>query len=149
LDSYRHWGAADEDRGIRFTGNWREFLPIAATNALLIIVTLGVYRFWATARQRRYLWSRTHVIDDSLEWTGTGKEMFLGFLIVFLALIPVIGLIWLALFLFTGNDLAKLLGGLLLLAIYGGLFYMTGVASIRALRYRLSRTYWHGIRGGS
>ena len=29
------------------------------------------------------------------------------------------------------------------------LFYLTGVAYFRALRYRLSRTYWRGIRGGS
>ena len=80
--------AAGSGRAIEFTGNWREYLPIAATNALLIIATLGIYRFWATARQRRYLWSRTHVIDDSLEWTGTGKEMFIGFLIVLAILIP-------------------------------------------------------------
>src|SRR5215212_624622 len=80
--------AAVPDRAVRFTGTWREYLPIAATNALLIIVTLGVYRFWATARQRRYLWSRTHVIDDALEWTGTGKEMFIGFLIVIAILAP-------------------------------------------------------------
>lgn len=38
------------ERAIRFTGNWREYLPIAATNVLLIIVTLGIYRFWAKAR---------------------------------------------------------------------------------------------------
>jgi len=140
---------ARRERAFEWTGTWQEFLPIALTNLLLTIVTLGIYRFWAKARERQYFWSRTRFLDDHLEWTGTGKEMFLGFLMVFLALIPVIGLIWLALFLFTGNDLAKLLGGLLLLAVYGGLFYMTGVASIRALRYRLSRTYWHGIRGGS
>lgn len=76
------------DRAIRFTGNWREYLPIAATNVLLIVVTLGVYRFWAKARERRYLWSRTEVIDDALEWTGTGKEMFFGFLMAALILLP-------------------------------------------------------------
>lgn len=138
-----------DGRAFEFTGTWQEFLPIALTNLLLTIVTLGIYRFWAKARERQYFWSRTRLWDDQLEWTGTGMEMFLGFLIVFLALIPVIGLVWLAAFLFTGNDLAKLLGSLLLLAVYGGLFYLTGVASLRALRYRLSRTYWHGIRGGS
>ena len=74
--------AAGADRAVRFTGSWREYLPIAATNVLLTIVTLGVYRFWATARQRRYLWSRTEVIGDRLEWSGTGKEMFIGFLMV-------------------------------------------------------------------
>ena len=127
-------------RAFEFTGTWQEFLPIALTNLLLTIVTLGIYRFWAKARERQYFWSRTRFVDDHLEWTGTGLEMFLGFLIVFLALIPIVGLIWLAFFLFTGNDLAKLLGGLLLLVIYGGFFYMTGVAALRALRYRLSRT---------
>jgi uncharacterized membrane protein YjgN (DUF898 family) len=135
--------------GFEFTGRWQEFLPIALTNLLLTIVTLGIYRFWATARERQYFWSRTRFFDDHLEWTGTGKEMFLGFLVVVLALIPVFGLVFLALYLFTGNSIAKLLGGVLLLAVYGGLFYLTGVASLRALRYRLSRTYWHGIRGGS
>src|SRR5215468_5019817 len=78
----------DDGRAIRFTGSWREYLPIAVTNALLTICTLGIYRFWAAARQRRYLWSRTELIDDTLEWTGTGKEMFLGFLIVMLVLAP-------------------------------------------------------------
>ena len=136
-------------RAFEFTGRWQEFLPIALTNLLLTIVTLGIYRFWAKARERQYFWSRTRFLDDHLEWTGTGKEMFLGFLIVFLAFIPVIGLIYLAMYLFTGNALAKLLGGLLILGVYLGLFYMTGVAVLRALRYRLSRTYWHGIRGGS
>jgi uncharacterized membrane protein YjgN (DUF898 family) len=80
--------AAGADRAVRFTGSWREYLPIAATNVLLTIVTLGVYRFWATARQRRYLWSRTEVIGDRLEWSGTGKEMFIGFLMVMAVLIP-------------------------------------------------------------
>lgn len=134
---------------LEFTGRWQEFLPIALTNLLLTVVTLGIYRFWAKARERQYLWSRTRFYDDHFDWTGTGKEMFLGFLIVVLGLIPVIGLFFLAAYLFTGNSIAQLLGLVLLFSLYTGLFYITGVASLRALRYRLSRTYWHGIRGGS
>ena len=42
MDRHHEWAAAGDDRAIRFTGNWREYLPIAATNALLIICTLGV-----------------------------------------------------------------------------------------------------------
>jgi len=53
MDAYTSAAAAGPDRAVRFTGSWREYLPIAATNALLIICTLGVYRFWASARQRR------------------------------------------------------------------------------------------------
>src|SRR3954469_7054606 len=88
MDALTTAAAAGESRAIRFTGTWREYLPIAITNALLIVCTLGIYRFWATARQRRYLWSRTHFIDDSFEWTGTGKEMFIGFVIVMCVLAP-------------------------------------------------------------
>jgi uncharacterized membrane protein YjgN (DUF898 family) len=140
--------ASADDRAIRFTGNWREYLPIAVTNALLIICTLGVYRFWASARQRRYLWSRTHVIDDTLEWTGTGKEMFLGFLIVIAVLAPFFLFIQ---FLFPaliarGKEQAAF-GVIFLFEV--GLLYLGGFARFRALRYRLSRSYWHGIRGGS
>ncbi|HVM22225.1 MAG TPA: YjgN family protein [Sphingomicrobium sp.] len=149
MDSYTTSDAAEEGpRAIRFTGNWREYLPIAATNALLIIVTLGIYRFWATARQRRYLWSRTHVIDDCLEWTGTGKEMFIGFLLVIAVLAPFFLFIQ---FLFPallarGQEQAAI--GILTL-FYIAIIYLGGFARFRALRYRLSRSWWHGIRGGS
>lgn len=139
---------ADARPAVEFTGSWREYLPIAVTNALLIICTLGVYRFWASARQRRYLWSRTVLIDDCLEWTGTGKEMFLGFLIV----ICVIGPFFLFIqFLFPAlmarGKLDAAVGIFTLFEL--AIIYLFGIARFRALRYRLSRSWWHGIRGGS
>lgn len=136
------------ESAFRFTGDWREFLPIALTNFALTIVTLGIYRFWAKARERRYLWSRTHFIDDAFEWTGTGKEMFVGFLIVTAVLLPAILIINFGLeaLVLRGQHLAA---GALFVAIYGGLYYLYHVARFRALRYRLSRSWWHGIRGGS
>jgi uncharacterized membrane protein YjgN (DUF898 family) len=148
MDNHMGRAAAGDDRAIRFTGNWREYLPIAATNALLIICTLGVYRFWATARQRRYLWSRTQVIDDTLEWTGTGKEMFIGFLIVIAILAPFFLFIQFLLpaMAARGHGVAA---GLIIILFYVALIYLGGFARFRALRYRLSRTFWHGIRGGS
>jgi uncharacterized membrane protein YjgN (DUF898 family) len=149
MDSVRDWAAAGDDRAIRFTGNWREYLPIAATNALLIICTLGVYRFWASARQRRYLWSRTHVIDDTLEWTGSGKEMFLGFLmVVVVVLLPLFLFIqFLFPYLMLHDKKEAAFGIFFLFEI--ALLYLGGFARFRALRYRLSRSWWHGIRGGS
>lgn len=139
---------AAQERAVRFTGSWREYLPIAATNVLLIIVTLGIYRFWAAARQRRYLWSRTEVMGDRLEWSGTGKEMFIGFLVVSAFLLPFFLFFQ---FLFPamvarGKEAAA--GGIFLLFELA-LLYLSGVARFRALRYRLSRTWWRGIRGGS
>ena len=136
------------DSAIRFTGTWQEFLPIALTNLLLTVVTLGIYRFWAKARERRYLWSRTQFVDDALEWTGTGTEMLVGFLIVMAMLLP-------ALLILNFGIEAMVLRGMFVAAgvtafvLYGALFYLYHVARFRSLRYRLSRTYWRGIRGGS
>lgn len=134
--------------GFEFYGDWRQFAPIAFTNLLLTIVTLGIYHFWGKTRVRRYLWSNTRFIDDRLEWTGTGLELFIGYVIatvLFLLPFAVINLIVQGV-LMRGHEGAA---GLIVLLMYGALMYLFGVAVFRALRYRLSRTYWHGIRGGS
>lgn len=141
----RHAGG---ESAFGFSGSWREYAPIAFTNLLLTIVTLGVYSFWARARTRRYLWSRTRFIDDRLEWTGTGLELFIGYLLaIVLFLVPagVLNFVIQSMVL-RGHVGAAGAGGLL---IYIGLLTLVGVARFRAVRYRLSRTFWHGIRGGS
>ena len=137
-----------DESAFRFEGTWQEFAPIAITNLLLTIVTLGIYRFWATARERRYFWSRSRFVDETLEWNGTGLELFIGFLLVaVLFFIPF----------FVVNQVAQgmilrgeeAMGALLFFAPFPFFFYLMGVARFRALRYRLSRTRWRGIRGGS
>lgn len=132
----------------QFTGTWRDYAPIAFTNLLLTIVTLGVYSFWARARTRRFLWSRTRFIDDRLEWTGTGLELFIGYVIAFFVVLLPLGIVNLVLqgVLMRGHQGAA---GLMTLIVYALVLYFVGVARFRALRYRLSRTRWHGIRGGS
>jgi uncharacterized membrane protein YjgN (DUF898 family) len=139
---------APATRAFAFDGNWREYAPIAFTNLLLTIVTLGVYTFWARTRTRQYLWSRTRFIDDRLEWTGTGLELLIGYVLaIFLFILPVgvIQFLLQALALRGQEGLAALLGFVMVIAIN----YLAGVAIFRGLRYRLSRTFWHGIRGGS
>jgi uncharacterized membrane protein YjgN (DUF898 family) len=142
-------GIGNEDNtAFEFEGRWQEFLPVSITNALLNLVTLGIYQFWATTRERRYLWSKTRFIDDRLEWTGTGLELFFGFLIALVIFfVPIIALQFLiqALLLQDQGFLAGLLG----LGFYFIILYLTGLAIFRGLRYRLSRTSWHGIHGGS
>lgn len=142
----QEWDADESAFG--FYGNWKEFLPIAATNLLLTLVTLGIYRFWATTRERRYFWSRTRFIDERLEWSGTGLELLIGFLLV-------LGLVFLPLFLLQFAAYGMMMRGqtltlgILFALFYLFLFYLFGVAKFRALRYRLSRSWWRGIRGGS
>lgn len=131
-----------------FDGNWIDFAKIALPNLLLTIVTLGIYRFWATTRERQYLWSHTRFVDERLEWTGKGMELFIGFVLVLLLFaLPffILGIVTESLILRGQEGLA--LG--LTFASFFLILYLTGLARYRALRYRLSRTRWRGIRGGS
>lgn len=141
-------GKPGSDSAIQFTATWRDYAPIALTNLALTIVTLGIYRFWATARTRQFLWSHTRFIGDPLEWTGTGKELFIGFLMAMLILLPV-GLAWQLLMPWLTTHDHGAIAGVMGLIAYGVFLAFIGLARFRALRYRLSRTLWRGIRGGS
>lgn len=134
----------NEGSAFQFHGNWVDFLKIAIANLFLTIITLGIYRFWATTREREYLWSQTQFIDERFEWTGTGKELFIGFLLVAVLFLIPFSIIYTVTSLFS-------LGGAIIFYLIGliMIFYFVGLAKYRMLRYRLSRTYWHGIRGGS
>jgi uncharacterized membrane protein YjgN (DUF898 family) len=81
-----------------------------------------------------------------LHYTGTGKELFLGFLIVFgVFFVPVL-LAGLVVALWAGPE-SRLLT-VFQFFVYVVSFLLIGVAIHRAQRYRLSRTNWRGIRGG-
>mgnify|MGYP006314918883 FL=1 len=139
---------AQRHSAFRFHGTWQEFAGIAFPNLLLTIVTLGIYRFWATTREREYLWGKTDFIDERLEWTGRGIELFIGFIMVFFLIgLPIFVIQMISQGLIFRGETIIAIGVTVLMFIM--LFYLTGVAYFRALRYRLSRTYWRGIRGGS
>ncbi len=133
---------------LRHHGEVFELFGIYMVNMLLTIVTLGVYRFWAKTRFRRYLWSHTEFLEDRFEYTGTGKELFIGFLIVFAFLIAVLAAYTVA---FTMIWPDWVTDGKLNLLYQAPLFIasipLVGIARFRARRYRLSRTLWRGIRG--
>ncbi|MFE0757816.1 DUF898 family protein [Inquilinus sp. NPDC058860] len=115
---------------------------------LLSVVTLGIYNFWGRTQIRRAIWGAVSVDGEPFEYTGTGKELFFGFLKA-IALLISIGL---ALFVigWVGGMLARSRIGLLLasLAFYLIVAALAVAAVYLATRYRLSRTLWRGIRFG-
>ena len=114
-------------------------------NAILKIVTLGVYQFWGKTEVRKRIWSAVRIDGEPLEYTGTGMEMFKGFLFVFaIVLIPAL-LIPLVLVFAAGPNSPALV--IYQLVAYVVFLYLFGVAVYRAQRYRLTRTRWRGIRG--
>jgi uncharacterized membrane protein YjgN (DUF898 family) len=74
--------------------------------------------------------------------------MFIGFLIVSALLVPFFLFVQIAFPAMLARGMNEAAGGLFFL-FYIGLIYLGGVARFRALRYRFSRSWWRGIRGGS
>ncbi len=127
-----------------YDGTAGPIAKIAIVNAVLGLLTLGIYRFWGKTRMRQYLWSRVTVLGDRLEYTGTAKELLLGFLVAAGIMILIsIGFATLS-FLAGIGTLAVALQTVYVIGIYFLIFF----AVYRARRYRLTRTQWRGIRFG-
>ena len=139
-------GAAPEHAiDMTFDSKGDKLLGLGLINGLLKIVTLGLYSFWGKTEVRRRIWSFTRLNGEPLEYTGTGKELFLGFLIVFFAvLLPVLIAGFAVVYLFPGNRTAITAYQA---GTYLAFFMLVGNAIYRAQRFRLSRTRWRGIRG--
>ena len=46
---------------VRFRGDARAFWRLLVHGAVLLMATLGLYRFWLTTDIRRFLWSNTEL----------------------------------------------------------------------------------------
>ena len=131
---------------VRFTGTRGELGGMLLRGYVLLIPTIGLYRFWLTTWKRRFYWANTEIDGDPLEYTGNAIQLLLGFLMALAIFVPVYGLLF---YLSTQSSEAAVIG-------YGGLgvvlWFMMGYAIYRARDFRLSRTLWRGIRcdqGGS
>jgi uncharacterized membrane protein YjgN (DUF898 family) len=115
-------------------------MRLVTRGALLELVTLGFYRFWLATDIRRHLWSHTSVGGDAPEYTGTAKELLIGFLFALAILVP----IYLVYFLIgIEAERAQVFASVPL----GLFFYLFAQFAIyRARRYRLTRTVWRGVR---
>src|SRR5215203_5178412 len=80
--------SAPESSPMAFSGRGREFLKLLVAGSLFQIPTFGFYRFWLITKLRRHLWSNTQVAGEAFEYTGTAKELLIGFLVALAVLVP-------------------------------------------------------------
>ncbi|SPB13101.1 Inner membrane protein YjgN [Caballeronia novacaledonica] len=135
-------------RLLDYDGETGELFAIFFKNLLLTLLTFGIYRFWGTSNLRRYVWSHMRFQGERFTYTGTGGELFKGFVIALAAVIGAIGgavVVGVVLQAATGS---KLLGALPTIAVSCLLAIWAAGAFYSAERYRLSRTSWRGIHGG-
>lgn len=115
---------------------------LALKGFLLSVPTFGIYRFWYVTNLRRFFWERTALDGSPAEYVGTGKELFLGFLVALAILVP----IYVALF--AVSLVAPALAPFSVVISFVFLFLLGQFALFRGRRYRAMRTLWRGIRLG-
>ncbi len=128
---------------LHYDGRIGELYRLFLTNLLFTILSLGLYRFWAVTRNRRYVWSRLAFQGQRFEYTGRGSELFLGFLLAGLAIFGVLLVVGLLVWI-----LPYALKAVVVLLLYAAFFVVAAGAVFAAQRYRLTRTQWCGVRGG-
>jgi uncharacterized membrane protein YjgN (DUF898 family) len=125
---------------VRFLGDEGAYWRLRVKGAALVVVTLGIYRFWLATDVRRFLWSNTEISGDTLEYNGLATELLIGFLFAVAILVPLyMGFALVALELDLVAVTPALIGFALLLLLGEYALY-------RARRYRLTRTVFRGLR---
>ncbi len=122
----------------QYTGDGLELALLMLKNLFFTIITLGIYRPWATTNMRRYNWGHMTFLGDRANYTGTGGELFRGW-------------VKLALLLMAGGLVVRIASAIvepLALIIFLIYLLVFALATYSGLRYRMSRTQWRQIRFG-
>jgi uncharacterized membrane protein YjgN (DUF898 family) len=136
---------SSEINKIHYTGMIGDLYAIWIKNIFLNVVTLGFYRFWGKTHLRQYVAGCFNLDGDTFEYLGTGKQMFVGFMkIMPLALLLFIPFIAAAFY--SEDNMPGILSLLTFISLIA-VAYLIPVARYMALRYRVSRLSWRGIRG--
>jgi uncharacterized membrane protein YjgN (DUF898 family) len=131
---------ASQRSPMSFSGQGREFLRLLITGSLFQIPTFGFYRFWLITKLRRHLWANTQIEGEAFEYTGTAKELLIGFLVALAVLGPlylayaILGVILEEQYAFASVPLVVIM------------YVLAHFGSYRARKYRASRTVFRGIR---
>ncbi len=125
---------------VEFTGSRSDLFGLLVRGHILMLPTIGIYRFWMVTWKRRFYWQNTVIDGDALEYTGHAVQLLLGFLFALGFFLPIYIVFF---YLSTQTQTIAVLG-------YGSvavvLWFLTGYAIYRARDFRLSRTLWRGIR---
>ena len=132
-----------------FVREGRSLFWLVLGHAWLTVVTLGIWRFWMTTRLRRHYWSSIRIMGDPFEYTGTGLEKLVGFLLAVIILavyLTIVNFAFVFVGLYSTDDVIGLQVAINLSVVAS--LPLIHFAIYRARRYVMARTRWRGIRFG-
>ncbi len=130
-----------------YDGKLGELYAIFFANIVLTVITFGIYRFWAKTKTRRFLLGHVSLYGDHLEYTGTGGELFFGFLKALVIIIPLFVIYGVG-YTFAVKAWGANKASIVTIVFYLVFFPLAFVAAYSGRRYRLSRVTWRGVRFG-
>lgn len=117
------------------------FLKLSLGLGFLNLLTLTLYRFWGRTTVRQQLWRDTTLNGEPFEYTGTGFDLFKGFLIALATFtVPYLVIV------FASQMLPLAIGLPLFLAVLFVSVWAIGAATWLAFRFTASRTTWRAVR---
>lgn len=125
---------------LSYHGKGLDYFVIMVVNAILTAVTFSIYYPWARAKELKYIYGSTSFNGDRFSFSGTGKEMFIGYLKTILIFAVMVAL-------YAGLFVAGY-PVLSILVLYAFLIAILPLALHGSYRYRMARTSWRGIRFG-
>jgi len=127
-----------------FLGEGFELFFTLLGNAILTVLTLGIYAAWGRVKVYQFFYSNTEFAGHRFRFTGTGKEIFIGFL----KAIGIIILIYLVFMLLTTSamQIDPNLFPIIIIGFYLFIIYLFHYAIYSSLRYRFSRSRYREIR---
>ncbi len=117
---------------VEFRGATGEYFGIWIVNVLLTLITFGIYGAWAKVRDKTYFYNNTIIDNHSFDYHATGLQIFIGRVIVIMALILLSILNYVSI-------TAYLIGVLVLLILIPFIV-------VRALRFNARVTSYRNVR---
>ena len=133
---------------IAFVEPAESFLSLSIHSFGLTVATLGFYSFWARAEARRQLHRAIRIHGQPLDYTGTGREGFISFLLGTLTTVVMVSA-FVFLFLRAGGGIGEARDALAefrfrRLLITLPLLFLLGSVVYRKRKHILRRTWWRG-----
>jgi uncharacterized membrane protein YjgN (DUF898 family) len=130
----------------RYDGDWKALFKIYLQNVVFTLLTLGIYRFWAKVRNKRFHYQHTRFAGGRFDYLATGKEKFIGFLKGMVLLVPAFVAVWYAEDWATemvGAEFSTQLIGMIFASF---LYLLKPLILVGSQRFNLARTTWNNLR---
>ena len=123
-----------------YHGGGTEFALIYFKNLILTLITFGLYYPWAKVEKLNYHYQSTELGNSRFAFHATGREVFRGFIKIYLMIIVLYAFLLYALQ--TEDQVLTIIG---IVVFYLFFILIIPLAIHGAIRYRSSRSSWKGI----